>query len=190
MVKVKSNFGDAGKKWTADIEKKVREAVIRAAQRTALVGEARVRGIIEREAYDTGELLRSVQSMIESLPNEIAVKVTSSAAHAIDVEYGRLPGKWPNLDALVAWTARKLKAQGINTRVNITFDALKAMARSNGKKATKQQQAYRAHLAFIFLVGRKIATKGIRQKLIFKRVEDGLKEFFRREIVKELKKVL
>ena len=34
--------------------------------------------------------------------------------------------------------------------------------------------------------GRKIATRGIKQKLIFKRIEDGLLAFFRAEAQKEL----
>lgn len=169
------------------LPQKVRIATTRALTTVGLLGEKRVKGIIEREAYDQGGLLRSVSFEIEQLPKSVKMTLGSSVEHAFYVEFGRKPGKWPNLDALVAWTGRKLREQGINTRVTVSFDQLKQLAETS---SGKQKQAYRQHLSFLYLVGRKIATKGIEQKLIFHRIQDGLKRVFRNELQKELSAIL
>jgi hypothetical protein len=186
MTTVKSNIGTVADRWAKEQMQKVEGGIRRAMQKTALVGEARVRGAMEKEAYDTGALLRSVVSSISEADHKLILRIGSNLDYAWFVEHGRKPGKFPNLDALVAWTGRKLKANGVNTRINVSFDELKQLARSGGKPATAQQRAYRSHLAFIYLVGRKIATKGIRGKLIFARIEDGLLAYFRNEVQKEL----
>ncbi|QDT46166.1 hypothetical protein Pan258_01830 [Symmachiella dynata] len=190
MAKVTSNIVQNGDEWLKEIEQDVEDATYRAMTKTGLVGEARLKGIIEKEAYDTGRLLRSVNSIIQRLPNEIRLVIGTNLEYAFYLEHGRKPGKWPNLDALTKWVGRKLRQQGVGTRVNVSFDQLKSLARTNGKKATKAQEAYRAHLSALYLIGRKIATKGIRGKFIFQRIEAGLLTYFRRELETELNRIV
>jgi hypothetical protein len=121
------------------------------------------------------------------MPTKIVGRIFSELDYAINVEEGRKPGSFPNVDALVAWTGRKLKAQGINTRVTVTFDQLKQLA----KDATgEQKKAYRQHLAFIYLAGRKIATKGIKAKRIFRSSKRDIENIFHKELEKEFKAVV
>ena len=189
MVKINSNIVQATDEWLKQIEEEVNDATFRAMTKTGLVGEARIKSIVEKEAYDTGRLLRSVNTTIETLPEEYRLTIGTNLEYAFYLEHGRKPGKWPNLDALTKWVGRKLRQQGINTKVNVSFDQLKQSAKSNGKKATKSQQAARAHLTAVYLIGRKIATKGIRGKYIFSRIEDGLLAYFRQELQNELNHV-
>ena len=189
MVTIKSDIEQKGNAWLKQIEQQAELAVRRAMTRTAVVGEARVKGIMEKEAYDTGRLLRSVTSAIYADKDLLRLVIGSNLDYAINIEKGRKPGKWPNLDALTQWVGRKLRRQGINAMVNVSFDQLKQLAKSGHKPATAQQKAYRLQLAAVFLIGRKIATKGIRQKLIFGRIQDGLLTFFRTEVQKEMKAI-
>lgn len=188
MVVVRSDIAEKGQKYIQELSKQVDAAVYRAAVRTGLVGESRVKGIMEREAFDTGRLLRSVTTQIIKGNDQLRLLIGSNLDYALFVEEGRKPGKWPNVNDLVGWVARKLRKQGINARVNVTFDQLKQMAKSKKKSGEISSQAKiaRQHLAALYLIGRKIATKGIRQKLIFKRIEDGLLRFFRAEVQKEI----
>lgn len=182
----KSNVTQKAQEYLKEREQDAKAAVRKAMTKTLLVGEARVKGIFEKEAFDTGRALRSVHSRIAETPAEIRGFLGSDLGYVEDIEKGRKPGKWPNLDAITKWCGRKLRQKGVNTRVNVTFDQLKELARSGHKPATEQQKAYRQHLAMIYLVGRKIATKGIREKLIFKRLEAALLTYARNEIEKEL----
>lgn len=186
MIVIKSNIPEKADDFLSSLEKLIDASVHRALVKTAVVGEARVKGIMEKEAYDTGRLLRSVTSTITKGKDELSLILGTNLDYALDVELGRKPGAWPNLDALVKWCGRRLRREGVNTKVNVTFNELKDLARTGGKPATAQQKAYRAHLAMVYLVGRKIAKKGIRQKLIFKRLEAGLLAYFRAQTQKEL----
>jgi len=187
MVKVTSNVEEVAAAYLKRVEQQAEDAVVKAMHKTGLVGEARVKGIMEKEAYDTGALLRSVTHKVRKSKDEVVLTIGSNLEYAWFVEHGRRPGKFPNLDALTKWVGRMLAREGVKTRVNVTFDQLKELARSKGKKASAQQKAYRIHLGVIYLVGRKIATKGIRGKMIFKRIENGLLAYFRAELSKELK---
>lgn len=186
MVTIRSNVVPAAEAYLKLKQKQIEDAAFRALSRTGIVAEARVKSIIEKEAYDTGRLLRSVKSTIYRSANELRLVVGTNLVYAFFVEFGRKPGKWPNLDALTAWVGRKLRRQGINARVNVTFDQLKELARTHGKPASAQQRAYRLQLTAIYLIGRKIATKGIRQKLIFRRIQDGVLAYFRVQLAREL----
>lgn len=186
MAVVRSTIMPAAEAYLKSVEKQAEEAAYRALTKTGLVGEARIKGIIEREAYDTGRFLRSVNSKIYRSPSELRLVIGTNLEYAVMIELGRKPGKFPNLDALTKWVGRKLRARGVNTRVNVTFAQLKQLAKT-AKGA--QKKAYRQHLGMIYLVGRKIATKGIRQKLIFRRIEDGLLRYFQNELSKEMKTI-
>lgn len=180
------DFRNASKDF-AKLPNHLRLATTRAFVKTGLVGEKRAKGIAELEAYDTGAFLRSIGFEIEQLPKSVKMMLGSTLEYAFYLKKGRKPGKFPNLDAMVAWTGRKLREQGINTRVTVSFDQLQQLAKSS---SGKQKQAYRQHLSFLYLVGRKIATKGIREKRIFGRIEDGLKRYFIEELTKELRAIL
>lgn len=168
------------------LEKKVDDAVYRAMVKTGISAEAKAKRIIELEAYDTGELLRSVNSYVARVPNSMALVVQASAEHGINIEKGRKPGKWPNLNALTKWVGRKLRERGVNTRVNLTFDQLKALAKSS---TGAQKNAYRTHLSMLYVIGRKIATKGIREKLIFKRIQSAVLKEFRANLMTEFQSI-
>jgi hypothetical protein len=188
-MRITSNVPQKAEGYLKQLLKQVDEAAYRSLSKTGIETEAKAKGIIEKEAYDTGELLRSVTSVIYRSPNLLRLVTLATSPHAIFVELGRKPGKFPNLDALTKWVGRKMREQGINTRVNVTYDQLKEMARSGGKKATTAQKAYRQQLAMIYLVGRKIATRGIREKLIFRRLQQEMLEFFRMDLLKELQSI-
>ncbi len=191
MVFIRSDIEQKSKAWLADVERQTEAAVYRAMVKTGLVGEARVKGIMQKEAYDTGRLLRSVAFSIIKGKDELRLILGSNLEYALYVEEGRKPGKWPSLNGLVKWVGRKMREKGINARVNVTFDQLKQMAKEKNKTgaASTQAKIARQQLAMLYLVGRKIATKGIRQKLIFKRIEDGLLAYFRAEVQRELNSI-
>jgi len=189
MVRIRSNIDAVANEWEKELLQEVDAAVRRAMTKTGLVGEARVKGIVEREAYDTGRLLRSINSVIEQGGDELRLIIGTALEYAIAIEEGRKPGKFPNATAILQWSGRQLRRQGKNARVNVTLDQLRQMARSNGKAATAQQKVFREQLAMAYLVGRKIAKKGIRGKYIFKRLEAGILAYFRKELEMELKKI-
>lgn len=166
---------------------KIRAATLIAFRKTGLVGEKRVKNIIERESYDTGAFLRSIGFEISQTQKSVKMILGSTIEYAFYIEEGRKAGTFPNLDALVAWSGRKLREHGVNTRVTVTFDQLKELA----KAATgTQKKAYRQHLSFIYLVGRKIATKGVKEKRIFSRIKDGLGRYLRESLKTELRAIL
>ena len=167
--------------------KKLRKAVTRAFGKTGIQGEEAAKKNAQRRSFDTGAFHRSIEHEIEQLPQSVLLSVHSDLEYAQFIEEGREPGKFPNLDALVGWTGRKLKSQGINTVTQSSFDNLKQLA----KNATGQKKAaFRQHLAFIYLVGRKIATKGIEEKRIFADIERALRRFFLQELSKEIRAIL
>lgn len=188
MATVRTNIAQKGQEWLQDVERQVEAAVYRALVKTGLIGESRVKGAIQKEAYDTGRFLRSVTWQIVKGNDDLRLILGSNLDYSIDIELGRKAGKWPNLNAMVKWVGRKMREKGINARVNVSFEQLKAMARGDKKrkKPTAQQKVARQQLSMLYLVGRKIATKGIREKMIFKRIEDGLLSYFRAEVQKEL----
>lgn len=189
-MKITSNINEVSAKYLKDLERQVEEAAMRAMQKTATVGEARVKDIMEKEAYDTGRLLRSVTSTIRKTASQLTLTIGTNLEYGLYVERGRKPGKWPNISALIPWVARKLKAKGINARVNVSFEQLKQQAKTlRGSKPTAATKAARAHLSALYLIGRAIATKGIRQKLIFWRLQDGLLSYFRKNLSEELKAI-
>ena len=190
MVTFRSNVVPAGKEFFDDLNNQITNATYRAMTKTGLVGEARVKGIVERESYDTGRLLRSVKATIFTSPAAMRLVIGTNLDYAIQVEEGRKPGKWPNLDGLTKWVGRMLRRKGVGTKVNISFDELKAAAKTGGRPPNAAQKAARVHLSVLFLVGRKIATKGIKQKYIFKRIENGLLSYFRKELNAELAKIV
>ena len=188
-MRIKSNLPEASKAFLKEIERRAQQAALRAARTAGIRGEALAKRAIAKEAHDTGEGLNSVTHDVVLLPNSVRLAVFAAAEHMYFVEHGRKPGKWPNLDALTKWVGRKLREQGLNTRVNITFDQLKALAKSTGKRGTPtaSTKAARAHMQALYLIGRKIANKGIKEKLIFKQIEAEILRLFRVELIKELK---
>ncbi len=189
MVTIRSNIPEMAEKWAQVTRQAILDAVYRAMVRTALEGESRLKSIIEKEAYDTGRFLRSVNSKIYVSPQELRLIIGSALGYAINIEEGRKPGKWPNISELIKWVGRKLRRQGINTRVNVTLDQLKALAKTGGKAPTEAQKAYRMHLSALFLIGRKIATKGVKEKLFFARMQQQILAFFHAEVQNELNRL-
>src|SRR5436305_974333 len=111
MVTIRSDIPEKGDEWLQGLQKQVEDIVYRALVKAALLGEQQVKGIIEKEAYDTGRLLRSVTSTILKSPYLMRLVLGTNLDYAIFVEQGRKPGKWPNLDALVSWCGRHMRRQ-------------------------------------------------------------------------------
>ncbi|HEV7282299.1 MAG TPA: hypothetical protein VGN57_19005 [Pirellulaceae bacterium] len=188
-MRIKSNIPQVAEAYFKKLEKDAQQAAVRAMRSTMIHGEGKAKRIIAAEAYDTGEGLRSVTHDITVRDSRVTGHLFAAAPHMWWVEHGRKPGSFPNLDAMTKWVGRKLKERGVNTRVNLTYEQLKALATTGGKKATAQQKAYREHLSALYLIGRSIATRGTKEKRIFARLEAELLSFYRAEVMAELKKL-
>lgn len=107
---------------------------------------------IRKEKFvDTGELAKSV--FVKK--NMLWVVVGSDRPQAYVAEYGRKPWKFPNMNGLVGWSIRKLGLKGKKTW---SYDSQPAETKG-----------------VIYLVARKIAKKGIRERKIFSRAYNPLK---------------
>ena len=103
---------------------------------------------VEEDSYDLGGLANSItyRTVKPGL-----VEVGSNLEYAPVREYGRKPGTFPNLDALVGWTARK----GMITKGNTTAN---------------YDDLYYKDKGVVFLIARAIATRGIEGKHSFSKV--------------------
>lgn len=102
---------------------------------------------VEQDSYDTWNLARSITYR---KVKEWVVEVWSWLEYAAVREYWRLPGTFPNLDALVGWTARKgMISWGATQR----YDDL-----------------YYKDKSTVFLIARAIATRGIPWQYTFEKV--------------------
>lgn len=101
---------------------------------------------IGRDSYDTGQLARSITYM---QVND-GVLVGSNLEYALVRENGRQPWKFPPLDALVGWTARKGMITGWATQ---KYDSL-----------------HYTDKGVIFVIARAIAERGIQWKHTFQNV--------------------
>lgn len=108
---------------------------------------------IQEDSYDLGTYANSIT--YRTLKKWVVV-VGSNIEYAPVLEYGRKPGKFPNLDALVGWTARKGMITGGATK---TYDNL-----------------YYKDKGVVFLIARAIATRGTKGKHTFKNVYNAEKQ--------------
>lgn len=115
--------------------------------------QGKLREQIEVDSYDTGDLARSVTYR---LVKDGEVEVGTNLEYAAVREYGRKPGTFPNLDALVGWTARKGMITGGAT---MRYDDLHYIDKGT-----------------VFLVARAIAVRGIKGKHTFENVYDQEKD--------------
>lgn len=102
---------------------------------------------IEYDSYDTWMFARSIT--YRAIDDE-TVEVWSALEYAAVIEYWRMPWKFPPLDALVWWTARK----GM-----ITWGA-----------TSRYDDLYYKDKWVVFLIARAIATRWIKWKHIFENV--------------------
>lgn len=102
---------------------------------------------LRKDSYDTGNLARSI---VYRKVDDYTVEVGSALEYAAVREYGRKPGTFPNLDALVGWSARK----GMIT----------------GGATQRYDDLYYKDKGTIFLIARAIATRGIEWKHTFRNV--------------------
>ena len=109
--------------------------------------EQKLRKEVENDSYDTGQLARSINT--QKISNTKVV-VWSNLEYALVREYGRKPWKFPPLDALVGWTARKWM---ISWWATSRYDDLHYT--DKGK---------------VFLIARAIAKNGTEGKHTFERV--------------------
>lgn len=136
-------------KFISDIKKDANKALLYCGE--YLTGKIQEQLIID--SYDTGALARSVTyRQVE----DGVVEVGTNLEYAPIREYGRKPGTFPNLDALVGWAARK----GMIT----------------GGASQKYDTLHYKDKGVIYLVARSIALKGIEGKHTFMRVYEQEKD--------------
>ena len=124
--------------------KKVKMDANRALLYCAEYLQGKIREQLSIDSYDTGNLARSVTyRQVE----DGVVEVGSALEYAPVREYGRKPGRFPNLDALVGWTASK----GMIT----------------GGATQKYNNLHYKDKGVVFLVARAIAIRGIKGKHTF-----------------------
>ena len=99
------------------------------------------------DSYDLGTLERSItwQKVRTGL-----VEVGSGLDYAVIREYGRQPWRFPPLDALVGWTARK--------------------GMISADKSARYDDLYYMDKGVVFVIARSIARKGIKGKHTFQNV--------------------
>ena len=115
--------------------------------------QGKLREQLSIDSYDTGALARSVTYR---LVEDGVVEVGTNLEYASIREYGRKPGRFPNLDALVGWSAR----HGMIT----------------GGATQKYDELHYKDKGVIFLVARAIARRGIQGKHTFENVYEQEKD--------------
>lgn len=115
--------------------------------------QGKLREQLSIDSYDTGALARSVTYR---LVEDGVVEVGTNLEYAAIREYGRKPGRFPNLDALVGWSAR----HGMIT----------------GGATQKYDELHYKDKGVIFLVARAIARRGIQGKHTFENVYEQEKD--------------
>ena len=108
---------------------------------------------LRKDSYDTGNLARSI---VYRKVDDYTVEVGSALEYAAVREYGRKPGRFPNLDALVGWSAR----HGMIT----------------GGATQRYDNLHYKDKGTIFLIARAIAVRGIKGKHTFENVYEQEKE--------------
>ena len=115
----------------------------------------------EKDSYDLWTLANSY--VVRKVKSGV-VQVWSTLEYAPVREYGRQPWQFPNLDALVGWTARK----GMISKKNATknYDDL-----------------YYKDRGVVFLIARAIARNGIKGKNtvhnVYEREKENIKNLYR-----------
>ncbi len=89
--------------------------------------------IVGRTPVNTGFLRQSFGSTQRRTPMGIEGEVRSIATYAAPVEFGRLPGKMPPVDAIEYWVRRKLGITGDREARSAAY----VIARAIGRKGTK-----------------------------------------------------
>ena len=115
--------------------------------------QGKLREQLSIDSYDTGALARSVTYR---LVEDGVVEVGTNLEYAAIREYGRKPGRFPNLDALVGWSARHGMIEGGATQ--------------------RYDELHYKDKGVIFLVARAIARRGIQGKHTFENVYEQEKD--------------
>ena len=87
-------------KVIADVEKKSWNALYK----VWLYLEQKIKQAVEKDSYDTGQLVRSINT--QKISDEKVV-VWTNLEYALIREYWRRPWKFPPLQSLVGWSSRK-----------------------------------------------------------------------------------
>ena len=109
--------------------------------------EGKLKDEVKNDSYDTWQLARSITTTQVS---ENKVLVGTNLDYALIREYGRKPWKFPPLQALVGWTARKGMISGWATQ--------------------RYEDLHYTDKGVIFIIARAIAKKWIQWKHTFERV--------------------
>lgn len=138
-------------KVIADVEKKSGNALLK----VWMYLEQKIKQEIQKDSYDTGQLARSINTQKVS---DEKVVVGTNLEYALVREYGRKPWRFPPLQALVGWSARK----GM-----ITWWA-----------TSKYEDLHYTDKGKIFLIARAIARNWIQGKHTFERTINAEKDKF------------
>ena len=129
-------------KVLADVEKKSWNALLK----VWMYLEQKIKQEVQKDSYDTGQLARSINTQKVS---DEKVVVGTNLEYALVREYGRKPWRFPPLQALVGWSARK----GMIT----------------GWATSKYEDLHYTDKGKIFLIARAIARNWIQGKHTFER---------------------
>jgi len=120
---------------------------------------------LKEDSYDLGNLARSIETR---LVKHGVVEVWSALVYAPIREYGRKPWRFPNMDALVGWTARKWMISGGATQ---NYDDL-----------------YYKDKGTVYVIARAIAKRGIKGKHTFENVINRERENIQKLYIKNMQK--
>lgn len=115
--------------------------------------EWKLKNEIQNDSYDTGQLVRSISTQKISKDKII---VWSNLEYALVREYGRKPWRFPPLQALVWWTARKGMISWWATQ--------------------RYEDLHYTDKGIIYVIARAIATRWIEWKHTFERTIKGERE--------------
>ncbi len=118
--------------------------------------------------FDTAECRADFQEEGNGLHFRVIIELEE---YWKNVEYGRAPGTWPPVDAIRAW---------IDSRPVIP----RPYKLKNGKTYVPDQKQ------LAFLIGRKIAEKGIPARPYLKQVKEELEEEFAEELMEAINRAL
>lgn len=139
--------------WLNNLLKNINKSTDTALMKCWLYLESRLKEQMRKDSYDTWELASSITTrMIQPW----LVEVWTNLEYAVIREYWRRPWKFPPLDVIAKWTARKGM---ITWWVNTWYDNL-----------------YYKDKWVVFVIARAIATRGIEWKHTFEKVYEREKD--------------
>lgn len=147
---------------------------------------ALTKNLQEEDKIATGNLIQSIKFPVKVFGTKY-VATLSMDDYWKFVEEGRKPGSFPPVDKILQWTIEK--GLTLNPLSNRRKKLIRGLKHKKLKKAVKQISKEKLRKSLAFLIGRKIATKGIEPTHFVKKVmTQELIDNLRRDIQKSARK--